>query len=866
MPVSGARASCGDSYSVLATQLARVRRTFFLSAGDVVTRKKHAFDAVSLVFGWKLSASSGVVNECSRLNLVDIRPATSEKESLFQRCSETRRRKPLGFLDTMIYATPVGSPGPGESATWQSTGFAAYSASPMPLGESSYRTLLDPDLQVASFAGSRILDPLTDDDWWESAYGIFLVGVSAHAGPEKPCIGERRSAAIADGFDYTTYAQVDETVRALGSGLADLMRKDGIKLETFPDEERNDGKFANVGILLQSRKEWLFTDLAVSAYPPLTSVTLHYTFPAEHVKSIAEQSKLSCIVTDVDKLKLLAELKPSLGELKTIVVMSARSPLDPPEELDLSGEKKEFAALGVELLSFDEVIDIGRKHPTRPVVKQDPERVFTIVYTSGTTGNPKGVMLTNRNWVAVIRALHIQNRTTLGITPDFVHICYLPLSHVFERVIEYAALAHGVRIAFFSRKRELIPDDWRAAQPSLVLMVPKLATTLLEKIEARLNAQPLVKRLLVGFAVSRKLRSPSKGSQPSFLYDAVLGGSRIMRERIFGSADNMKFAACGGGKLDPAVQQKLEKYLGLNIIQGWGMTETAGAGSWQAYRGDDAYDSVGGPTACMEVKVRSWESYDATRAERPQGELLVRGDNIFAGYFRQKELTAESLVFDDGVGGSGKKPWLLTGDVVEIQPNGSMNIIDRKKSLIKLAQGEYLQTEKLEGIYGASAFVDNIFVHGYDSQSYPVAVVVPNRQKVLAWARTAYGRRAEAERESAAQSDETLFKTALADFELKKEVLADFDQLAREADLLGFEKVKNVFLTADVWTPENGMLTPTFKSKRTLLVRKYTPEIDELYRQLVNKQFVADVNSAVALRDAPWWSRFLLPWLRSWWS
>lgn len=678
-------------------------------------------------------------------------------------------------------------------------------------------------------------------------------------------MGERKSSEVTDGFDYISYAKVDETVRAFGSGLAALLRSDGIKLETFPDEDRNDGTFANVGILLQSRKEWIFTDLAVSAYPPLTSVTLHYTFPAEHVQSIAEQSKLSCIVTDVDKLKLLEDLKPSLSELKTIVVLHARSPLDPPLDLDISEQKRQFATLGTQVLSFDEVLNLGREHPTRPVLKQDPERVFTIVYTSGTTGSPKGVMLTNKNWVAVIRSLYIQNPTTLGITSDFVHISYLPLSHVFERVIEYAALAHGVRIAFFSRKRELIPEDWRAAKPSLVLMVPKLATTLLEKIEARLNQQPLLNRLLVGFAVARKLRSTAKGSQPNLWYDDLLGASRIMRERIFGSPDSMKFVACGGGKLDAAVQQKLEKYLGLNIIQGWGMTETAGAGSWQAYRNDDSYDSVGGPTACLEVKVRSWESYDATKSEQPQGELLVRGDNVFAGYFRQKELTAECLHFD----ADGAKPWLATGDVVEIQPDGSMKIIDRKKSLIKLAQGEYLQTEKLEGIYGASAFVENMLVHGYDSQSYPVAVVVPDRRRVLDWARKAYGDAERAEDPAAAApageaGDDALFQRALADFALKKEILAEFDRIASEAQLLGFEKIKNVHLTADAWTPDNGMLTPTFKTKRALLVRKYSKDIDELYRQMANRQFVSDVNTAVALRDAPWWRR-LLPWLRSWW-
>lgn len=582
-------------------------------------------------------------------------------------------------------------------------------------------------------------------------------------------------------------------------------------------------------------------------------------------------------------------------------------------------------------------------------------------------------MLTNKNWIAVIRALHIQNPTTLGIEPDFVHVCYLPLSHVFERVIEYAAIVHGVRIAYFSRKRELIPDDWRAARPSLVLMVPKLATTLLEKIESRMNAQPLLKRLAVRFAVSRKMSSASKGSVPSFWYDRVLGGSRLLRERIFGAPDRMRFAACGGGKLDPTVQEKLEKYLGFNIIQGWGMTETAGAGSWQAYKGDDAYDSVGGPTACLEIRVKSWESYDATPkgpGKKPQGELLVRGDNVFPGYFREKALTEEAFYYEDGSGartergggkeGAGervegsqeetketekkrkhhqKQPWLRTGDVVEIQPNGSIKIIDRKKSLIKLAQGEYLQTEKLENTYGSSPFVENVFVHGYDSQSYPVAVVVPDRRRVLQWARERYhgkelsffrtprtsasssvdqtaeeGEHQEkesekeggggADREKRVESekgqdrakedphaaegegmktkgadklavdyddaDSALLEEALDDPDLKKEILSDFDRIAKEAGLLGFERVKNIYLTTDVWTPENGMLTPTFKIKRPLLIKTYKQNMDELYSDLASKNVGQQDKTSAALHNGhiaslSWWRRvLLLPWVRAW--
>lgn len=185
----------------------------------------------------------------------------------------------------------------GESAIWRPPGFLTYTSFPIPSSDGPYASVLDleekeeSDKQDSSFSATKVKDIPAVKDYWQSCYGIFLVGSSLYEeGEKKPCVGERASHNVEDGFSYLSFEDVDATVRLLGSGFVSLLKDGGIRMESFADEERNGGNFANVGILLQSRKEWLFTDLAISAYPPLTSVTLHYTFPLEHIKAIAEHS------------------------------------------------------------------------------------------------------------------------------------------------------------------------------------------------------------------------------------------------------------------------------------------------------------------------------------------------------------------------------------------------------------------------------------------------------------------------------------------------------------------------------------------------------------------------------------------------
>ncbi|PFH34007.1 AMP-binding enzyme domain-containing protein [Besnoitia besnoiti] len=789
------------------------------------------------------------------------------------------------------YAYPVGLSRPGESAIWRSPKYEEATA-PEPLEPSgAYVTTLDLTPSGGADFPAGASPPRAG--WWESVYGVFRVGKSV-AGGQARCMGVRPSPED-KAFVYWTFEEADEKARLFGSGLSQLLKEGVISVETFPDEARNGGKFANVGILLHSRREWIIADLGTGAYPPLTSVTLHYTFPPDHMKAILGEARVSTLVTDVGQLKVLSGLQPELPVLKGLILVDLAEELARLEREKNTEENAAFLKLvedlrgkGLQVFDFEDIIEKGRKAYLPPILQQDPERIFTIVYTSGTTGNPKGVMMSNRNFVREIQGCLLINDYTLQLDDDFLHFALLPLSHVFERMVEYVAYGFGASVAYFSRKKELLADDWRYANPSCLIMVPRVAAVLLDSIESQMQQLPFYKRAVLNFAINRKLQarraflasaqggvaaagsssvSASKFSSTSlacksvdgalsacggalpaspplrnFWYDRLLGASTTLQTRLFGQAGRIRFLLSGGGKLNPDVQEKLEAYLATSFIQGWGMTETSGAGCWQARTGDGLLDNAGGPNSVMEMKLRSWEQYDATRSERPQGELLVRGENVFEGYFRQKDMTAEAFVWDDAAsGGSGggagaawRERWLATGDIVEIQPNGSMKIIDRKKSLIKLAQGEYLQTEKLESIYGRSKYVDNIFVHGYDFQSYPVAVVVPNRSAVMAWAAKRRGDEGAEPQPAAAAapvSDEAL-APVLRDPALRKEILDDLARLAADANLLGFEKVKNVYLTVDVWTPDNSMLTPTFKIKRAVMTRKYRDNMNKLYEEL----------------------------------
>jgi len=264
----------------------------------------------------------------------------------------------------------------------------------------------------------------------------------------------------------------------------------------------------------------------------------------------------------------------------------------------------------------------------------------------------------------------------------------------------------------------------------------------------------------------------------------------------------------GAAPLAPNVQDFLRICFCCKIIQGYGLTETCAIGT-ASHVDDYTSGHVGPPSVCVEIKLVDVPEMGYTSAAKPQrGEVCIRGATVFKGYYKMPEKTAEDLE---------RNGWFHTGDIGEWQANGTLKIIDRKKNIFKLAQGEYVAAEYLETVYIRSKLVTQIFVYGDSFKNYLVAVIVPDPEQVTHWA-TSQGIKGD-------------LATLCKDERLKRHVYTNLIKVADKAKLKGFEHVKNIHLEHDPWTVENNLLTPTMKAKRPDLTKHYRAVLDQLYAQ-----------------------------------
>uniref|UniRef100_A0A8C1Z9B5 long-chain-fatty-acid--CoA ligase n=1 Tax=Cyprinus carpio TaxID=7962 RepID=A0A8C1Z9B5_CYPCA len=464
-------------------------------------------------------------------------------------------------------------------------------------------------------------------------------------------------------------------------------------------------------------------------------------------------AKISTVICDKqDKAETLLDNceKNLTPVLKTIILM------DPYDSALIDRSSKS----GVEVLSLKDVEALGKNNHQKPVPPK-PEDLSIVCFTSGTTGDPKGAMLTHENVVA----------DAAGVLHDFYKSWLFVLLYVYQTVL-YSV---GGRVGFFQGDIRLLPDDMKALKPTVFPVVPRLLNRVYDKVHS--GAQTPFKKWLLNFAIEKKR--------------AEMGGVMVT----------------GAAPISPTVLTFLRASLGCQIFEAYGQTECTAACSF-TIPGDWHTGHVGVPVPCNIVKLVDVEemNYFASNGE---GEVCVKGKNVFCGYLNDPEKTAEAL---------DKDGWLHTGDIGKWLPSGVLKIIDRKKNIFKLAQGEYIAPEKIENVYIRSAPVAQVFVHGDSLQSSLVAIVVPDLEVLPGFA----------EKLGVKGSLEELCKNQ----EIKKAIISDLNKLGREAGLKSFEQVKDLYLHPDMFTIENGLLTPTLKAKRADLTKFFKVQIESLYANM----------------------------------
>ncbi len=551
-----------------------------------------------------------------------------------------------------------------------------------------------------------------------------------------------------------TYKEVTDQVRQVSTGLRAL----GV------------GPGDRVALLSENRPEWVVFDLATLAAGGVT-VPVYPTLPASQVAHILADSGAKAVVTSDGKqmAKVLAS-RGDLPGLSVFVTLDADAPKD-------------------DVLSLASVIEAGASatldesyEARRDSVQHDD--LMSLVYTSGTTGSPKGAMLSHGNMAAALDGANAQFPEFTP--PNDVFLSFLPLSHVFERVTYYLALTQGAQTIYNDSIFKLL-DNMGELHPTIMQCVPRVFESIQERVFDGIEKLPerrkkLTKRALeLGGIVARR-QNAGKPVGP-LLYGLFLFYDALILSKIrarFGG--KVKFLVSGGAPLNPTTATFFLA-IGIPILEGWGLTETAAAAAANQ-RGRVKIGTVGPHLAGVEVRIAEG------------GEILVKGPTVMRGYWDLPDATAE--VIDEG-------GWFHTGDIGEIDGQGYLKITDRKKDILVLASGKKVAPQPIENRLKTSPLLAEVVLLG-DNSGAVGALVVPNYELLKAWAKE-QGRELKKPEDLAADAD------------ARKYVKREIDKLSK--DLADFEKIKRIALLPHPFTQDSGELTPTLKVKRRIVAEKY---------------------------------------------
>ena len=564
-------------------------------------------------------------------------------------------------------------------------------------------------------------------------------------------------------FREMSWRELRERVVALSSALLELGVAEGDR----------------VALLGPNRPEWTIADLAILRTCAI-SVPIHATSSAEQVSFILRDSgaRFAFAAAGEPAAKLEGVLSGCPAVERVVVFGGAVPP----------GSGR--------LLGFDEALARGRRAAGEAEVaarlsRATPDDLLTLLYTSGTTGEPKGVMLPHSAFT-VTCAYHDLRLPEIG--PDDVSLCFLPLSHIFERAWTYYVLYRGAVTAYCEDPKqitELLPE----VRPTLMCAVPRLYEKAYARVRGMVAASSPAKRALFGWAVATG-SAVSRRKRNGLPVPPLLAFRHALADRLVLSKVRAKFGGrarlfpCAGAPLSPEIEEFFHS-VGVFICQGYGLTETTATVTCH----DPArfhVGTVGTPLPGIEVRISE------------EGEVLVKGRTVMKGYWNRPAETAAA--FRDG--------WLRTGDAGEICGDGTLRITDRIKDLIKTAGGKYVAPQGVETRIGADPLVEQVAVIG-EGRSYVTALVVPAFEALERWARAAGI--------SFSGREELVRDERVLDL-----IRRTIDERTR--DLAPWEKVRKFALLAREFSVEGGSMTPTLKIRRRAAAEQNRDAIEEMYR------------------------------------
>nr|CAD1824569.1 unnamed protein product [Ananas comosus var. bracteatus] len=564
-------------------------------------------------------------------------------------------------------------------------------------------------------------------------------------------------------YEWLSYGEAFNVVCHFASGLVQI----------------GHGKDERVAIFAETRAEWQIA-LQGCFRRSITVVTVY--------ASLGEGSlptEVTTVICGPKELKKLIAISGQLDTVKSVIYMNEEG-----VSSDVSSAEKNT---NWKIVQFEEVVELGKENPADADLPVSAD-IAVIMYTSGSTGVPKGVMMTHHNVLATISAV-------MTIVPDIgnndVYMAYLPLAHILELAAEAVMAAIGGAIGYGSpltltdtsnKIKKGTKGDASVLRPTLMTAVPAILDRVRDGVRKKVDEKGGIAKKLFDIAYSRRLAAINGSWFGACGPEKLLWDVLVFKKVHAILGGRIRFVLSGGAPLSGDTQRFINICLGAPIGQGYGLTETCAGGTFSEFD-DTSVGRVGAPLPCSYIKLIDWPEggYLITDSPMPRGEIVIGGPNVTVGYFKREAKTKESYKVDE----RGMR-WFYTGDIGRFHPDGCLEIIDRKKDIVKLQHGEYVSLGKVEAVLIGSPYVDNVMVYADPFHSYCVALVVAARKAV-------------------------------------DEVLRSLVKVAKQANLDKFEIPSKIKLLHEPWTPESDLVTAALKLKREVIRKVFADDLASLY-------------------------------------
>ncbi|XP_046646817.1 long-chain-fatty-acid--CoA ligase 4-like [Daphnia pulicaria] len=633
---------------------------------------------------------------------------------------------------------------------------------------------------------------------------VFCSAVSQHK--NKPALGTRVILSEEDeiqpdgkifkkfllgGFQWRTYTQMNDEAENFGRGLREL----GLK------------PFENVVIFAETRAEWLISaNGCMKQNMPI--VTLYASLGDDALIHGINETDVSCVVTSQQLLEKFKNILPSTKNVNLLIVME-----DPLKPLELEGYGD-----AVRVRSYQEVIRRGSEASksgkfSGVLHSPKPGDTAIIMYTSGSTGAPKGVIMSHQNIVNAMLSY-----TDVGpLYKNDVYMAFLPLAHVLEFISESLWMLFGIPIGYStpltmtdesSKIQRGCQGDASVLRPTIIACVPLVLDRIQKKIKEKIEGGPAYKKAIFNLAMEYKNEWIDHG------YDTPILNSTLFKPIRAFLGGRIRFVLSGGAPLAPETHKFMKTTLCCPVLQGYGLTETCAATTLMDFD-DNSWGTTGGPLTCCDIKLVSWVEgdYRVNDWPNPRGEIHIGGSNVAVGYFKQPEKTSKAFYEENG------RRWFRTGDIGEFTQEGFLKVIDRQKDLVKLQHGEYVSLGKVESELKINSLVDNICIYADPTKMFPVALLVPNFDQLK--------NLAEKSGIELATIEDVCNHPRRQ--QMEQLVLKELQKHAVKCRLQKFEVPQALTLLSDIWTPDSGLVTAAFKLKRK--------NIQDHYQFLINRMY-----------------------------